>query len=670
MLVDTGQTSILRNIEDHRHETRYSQGSIEKLTRILNTLSADNKIGHLLTTVHISSAFDVLHRVVMNNPYSPSLSAIYTRDYSYFSELLIKKSDTSATSDCNIVICNFSLGGLFRSRYSSLYTDTCHKLESSNIDSKSRIPGYFLNIKSYSSILGEGKTGIFEIQSIGKHDTLFSIITEDCKLCIRWPVLKFILDKYSDKRCKSILKKLFLRFDRVSNYLLSISPFTDMEILEEEITKDVLCQSEGWGSPGSIEAVANQKVGKLLNSDRVKSHRKDIYIYDSVLQILSSNINRTINDKVSEGFKKGLMMATKMAILGWLPSDYMINSLNNGTLWFEKNVNIVPTIIIYGGIHYKIKKDDCPYSVTKLYLSPEGSMRCDGTHPNVNHGSVCMGDLGNIDFNLPEEELSDSIEQAVRLLEIINYDSPYDSRHRETLLKKSVKMDVGEQMITPSSISSTEEGNSTIRKISTTSSSENTQESNVVSESDNDTTNDLPKEAKILVNILDSDENSEKTETLLSGFTSKQWEFLTERLNDIERFCDRDDDGDINYILDSKEYEFVFLFSIANTERYVLIMVTKSTWLSYHSSLIPSDFRVVYFKSQTSLPLYIGVENILDLSEFLEPVYVDGRNRPQIHTYAQTTKNLVKNVVDRSKLKFNNLMDKVESFHQNGADYV
>ena len=64
-------------------------------------------------------------------------------------------------------------------------------------------------------------------------------------------------------------------------------------------------------------------------------------------------------------------------------------------------------------------------------------MKCDGKHPNVAGNRVCMGDL-RISFSEELSQLQENLNRVETLLDMINYDSSYDSSKRDELLAHSV----------------------------------------------------------------------------------------------------------------------------------------------------------------------------------------------------------------------------------------
>jgi hypothetical protein len=63
-------------------------------------------------------------------------------------------------------------------------------------------------------------------------------------------------------------------------------------------------------------------------------------------------------------------------------------------------------------------------------------MRADAKHPNVSGSSVCMGDLA-VDFSGETSDIQEILIRVEELLDMINYDSAYNSEALEHLLEVS-----------------------------------------------------------------------------------------------------------------------------------------------------------------------------------------------------------------------------------------
>lgn len=163
------------------------------------------------------------------------------------------------------------------------------------------------------------------------------------------------------------------------------------------------------------------------------------YSYKKLLDENFRNEDISNDRKIEESFIKGMLFGNKVETCGWKVSD---QTFDNSITW-EKEVNIVPVRFYYNCKCYRINNNDPkwknPFKITKLYVTAKGTMRCEGYHPNTNHGNVCMGDISGKIVMSNVKKIQENLNRCESLLYTINYDSPYDSSRREELISHSIE---------------------------------------------------------------------------------------------------------------------------------------------------------------------------------------------------------------------------------------
>jgi hypothetical protein len=213
-----------------------------------------------------------------------------------------------------------------------------------------------------------------------------------------------------------------------------------------------------------------KKLDKSLDSVLLKIINSNFYISNinigDVITSIKQNMTLANKHLVEKAYKNGLTMHNIFTNMGWSYVDpnvrrnYKNNYVNirENHIYISKDVNIVPKIayIMIDGIgRYRILKDfvlndnkyygeskilhggpsdpwHYPYKIHTLFLDiTDGILYCDGTHPNVSNGNVCMGDLrGKVTFsNCSEEEIRKLLQDCEDLLKCINYTSAYNSSY-------------------------------------------------------------------------------------------------------------------------------------------------------------------------------------------------------------------------------------------------
>lgn len=302
-----------------------------------------------------------------------------------------------------------------------------------NLDqSLSRLDAAMLNINFCKYCHNTGH--VLDFFYIGPEHILFAMIMRGGRLIIRWKTLKAILNLYSERTAKSLIKKVLDRY---------------LQYLKSAVNQDLVYITQKICEPGGI--VANHQhlrnVDKALIDEHIagifKNSLKDMNDHGEYFQTTFRNMQSTFHRQLEmakmEGYFSGLKLTTIFGALGWEFSE--ARSKSKSSVCWEKKVQIVPNIFVYDGLHYLIPEEKRKWKITKLFLYSDGRLNCDGRHPNVSGGDVCLGDMGRVDFSQDKEKLIDNIQRAERLLEIINYDSPYDASALTALRKVSKPID-------------------------------------------------------------------------------------------------------------------------------------------------------------------------------------------------------------------------------------
>lgn len=164
------------------------------------------------------------------------------------------------------------------------------------------------------------------------------------------------------------------------------------------------------------------------------------YSYKQLLDDLLTTKYQSDTNSKEKAFMQGLLYGSKFELAGWEISERRFS--DNDCVCWEKNVEIIPCRLFYERKMYNINPSDDtwqnPFKITKLFVTSSGVMYCEGKHPNVSGGKVCMGDIsGKINMG-DVKKLQANLARCESLLTSINYDSPYDHSKREEMLAHSV----------------------------------------------------------------------------------------------------------------------------------------------------------------------------------------------------------------------------------------
>ena len=248
-----------------------------------------------------------------------------------------------------------------------------------------------------------------------------------------------------------------------SNIIMDI-PFNELNVDEkislqslDNINFDVNKNTPDIDVKKIIEAKIENIVLKLIN--------KNYYISNidipQIINNIRDNMIRMNKYNVEKAYKNGLMLNEIFVQKGWSIVDKAVreNFKNNtvgfrdGHIYIKKQVDIIPKIAYLtnnGHPQYRILKKHVlvdkvlidktgnrvsisyPFIIHTLYLDiTDGVLYCDGKHPNVSNGNVCMGDLkGKVVFSdANRDQINELLDSCEKLLRCINYTSSYTGQY-------------------------------------------------------------------------------------------------------------------------------------------------------------------------------------------------------------------------------------------------
>ena len=328
-----------------------------------------------------------------------------------------------------------------------------------NVYKSLKLKGYNLNVKDIKKLTSQEYMTrsnrsihdyIQEFYYVGDKNIVIGFVSTDSVLYLRNDILlKIITDKPTLKTIlTNVLNCYKILDDRSDSFNIRYAESN----LEETITSALMNQLTSGHIP--VKANGSLDVKKLETTVTEKSKEvvkqiisgtifgiKDTYSYTKALDAIINEYKARDKSVFTDGFGAGMKIGLKLEMLGWHLANPSFANSRSTDMWWEKEVEIIPTVFLYGQEKYEIPEKMRKYKIKKLYLNQAGQLRCDGNHPNVSSGNVCMGDLV-IDFKDKTSDLSDTLARAETLLDHINYDSAYDSTDRQALLLASKKLDV------------------------------------------------------------------------------------------------------------------------------------------------------------------------------------------------------------------------------------
>lgn len=333
-----------------------------------------------------------------------------------------------------------------------------------NVDKDLKLSGYSFNICDiYNSFdLEAGRSNeeyqrhIYKLIFIGNKNFLIGFIDKSCVLYLDNNLLESIKQANYEKFTE-IIKKIF------SLYSIANMSFFNGNIcgLEGQITEYLLRKYMKKVGTETMDAsfiqveeldifssddVCDRIVNKICSN--IKSEIEAMlqgtswgisnqYSYNQLVANIIRSRDQSHKDEIDKAFAKGLLYGNKFELCGWEVCDDF--KYSQEVAWMKK-VDIVPTRAVYQGKLYNINNNDSwsnPFKIDTIYVTLNGKMWCDGNHPNVSSGQVCMGDISQKISLSDPTTLGENLNKCEALLTLINYDSAYTSSDREYILSHS-----------------------------------------------------------------------------------------------------------------------------------------------------------------------------------------------------------------------------------------
>jgi len=336
-----------------------------------------------------------------------------------------------------------------------------------NVLKRINIKGYILNFNDIRKLMEEANTNrrydkildyVNEFYYFSKRNCLLGLTTSNGVLLLRLQAIQKIL-KYNedDEVVKRCLHNVFVCFNKVLDRFINLNVREVGEEVEELVTQSVMNRvingsnfsrrfyryADADGDIESLKETINDYIKTTLkNAFRGSVFGvNDRYSYSDIV----NNIIRSRRDKekklFKDGFAKGMQIGMKFEMMGWSPANpKFADSSDTTCMWWEKEVNIKPDSFVKDGVRYLIPETERTYHITKLYINQNGSMRADGKHPNLSGSRVCIGDL-HVEYSDDTAAIQETLVRVEELLDMINYDSAYDSEKLNHLLEVSEAQD-------------------------------------------------------------------------------------------------------------------------------------------------------------------------------------------------------------------------------------
>jgi len=255
-------------------------------------------------------------------------------------------------------------------------------------------------------------------------------------------VLDIILKSNEREICKTLIRDILDRHVDILSHINTLDMNFLNPITAQKIKKDTLEYIRRMYpisipnydiNPQIIDDISSSVVSKISKNTVFGCSKQ--FNYSDIISEIFSNHKRILQTDTAEAFKTGLIVGIKLEALGWKYSqNQKFISASFSKILYEKEVNIIPKIIIYRKVQYEIPEEYRYWKITKLYYDIFGLLFADGTssvevksenHPNIdNNGKVCTGDL-NLNCVTSEPVLKSSLLKVESLLERINLDSPH-----------------------------------------------------------------------------------------------------------------------------------------------------------------------------------------------------------------------------------------------------
>lgn len=439
---------------------------------ILSILKSNKSISHLINTITVGTFREGKGYVAQNGISITNLTSwirlvklnkvLFKRiirhlnDYGYY-------RDYDRNSRSNMLVNMTS--ALYKNGYSSRNNNNNTYYMGVNLDTNVKIDGYHFNICDIFNTVSEDGYGlkrIYKLLFISEKNYLVGFIDSDCFMYLDWVLLEKIRDK-NQQEFASIVKKIMQVYsnanvmffdinlehteksisDTIFRKLLTTlnSDYKDASIIKLDNVDIFSTQDQIDNYINKVSGVIKSVIDNIISKTSWGGHGE--YSYSNIIHDIMNNRFKQNNEKMRESFMSGLMIGSKLENIGWVLSDKVID--HHSTICWEKDVDITPNVLYYNHEEYIINNSTedwkNPFHISKLFVTSDGVMYCEGSHPNVSSGKVCMGDIsGKITF-FDIESLQKNLLRCESLLYTINYDSAYYTDKREELIQHSTKCD-------------------------------------------------------------------------------------------------------------------------------------------------------------------------------------------------------------------------------------
>lgn len=368
---------------------------------------------------------------------------------------------SSSALDSSGYFSIFSIKSRSRSRYNNLFYMGC------NIDKDLPLSGYCYNITDiYNSYYMEHNTSassqdyssyIYKYLFIGNKNFLIGFIDKDCILYLDYNLLETIKMVNNDKYVE-VVRKIFSVYSIVNMAFFdgNVSGL-ESQILDHFLKKYIKTARTAasditYIKPDELDIFSDDDTSEKIITKLVSNIKTEIkllfestswgvdnqYSYNRIISDIIKSRDTNHKYEVEKAFTNGLIYGNKFELCGWSICD---NFAYSDDIAWKKEVNIIPSRVVYDGKLYNINNNDQswqnPYKITNIYVTINGKMWCDGNHPNVLSGQVCMGDISQKITLGDPATLGENLNKCEALLTLINYDSAYTSENREWILKHS-----------------------------------------------------------------------------------------------------------------------------------------------------------------------------------------------------------------------------------------
>ena len=181
--------------------------------------------------------------------------------------------------------------------------------------------------------------------------------------------------------------------------------------------------------------ILNEQLFKVFDTHSVSSF-KMLGLSSKLYRRSLVNIYKVAQREKELSFRNGISIGSRI-LSAFMGAGY---EFEIGTGKLVKNVKLVPDCCCFDSIYYKIKEDHQKWKIESLIFNPGQNMNtgsislnCEGKHPNVSGGRICLGNENNNTFSkmvkagvVNIEELTKVIIGVEDSLRIINFDSSYE----------------------------------------------------------------------------------------------------------------------------------------------------------------------------------------------------------------------------------------------------